>query len=66
MNLFNLKTFKFYGIFICVILQGTISGCTTIQNIINPISDTLNSAIGETNKAFSSAKPETNKTFSSC
>jgi len=53
MSLFNLTTFKFYGIFLCVFLQGTISGCTTIQNIISPISDSLNSTI----------KREANKTF---
>ena len=56
MSLFNLTTFKFYCLFLCVFLQGTISGCTTIQNIISPTSDSLNSAIGETNKAFSAAK----------
>ena len=53
MSLFNLTTFKLYSIFLCVFLQGTISGCTTIQNIISPISDSLSSAI---NKTFSSAK----------
>ena len=57
MSLFNLTTFKFYCIFLCVFLQGTISGCTTIQNIISPTSDSLNSAIKrEANKTFSSAK----------
>jgi len=57
MSPFNLTTFKIYGIFLCVFLQGTISGCTTIQNIISPISDSLNSTIKrEANKTFSSAK----------
>jgi len=57
MNLFNLTTLKFYGIFFCVFLQGTISGCSTTQNIISPISDSLNSTTkGDTNKTFSSVK----------
>ena len=57
MNLFNLTTLKFYGIFLCVFLQGTISGCSTTQNIISPISDSLNSRIkSEANKSFSSVK----------
>ena len=57
MSLFNLTTFKFYCLFLCVFLQGTISGCTPIQNIISPTSDSLNSAIRrEVNKTFSSAK----------
>jgi len=65
MSLFNLTTFKFYCLFLCVFLQGTISGCNTIQNIISPTSDSLNSVIRETNKAFSSAIRETNEAFSS-
>ena len=57
MSPFNLTTFKLYSIFLCVFLQGTISGCTTIQNIISPISDSLSSAIKRgDNKTFSSAK----------
>ena len=57
MSLFNLTSFKFYGIFLCVFLQGTISGCNTIQNIISPISDSLNTTIEpEANKFFSRAK----------
>ena len=56
MSLFNLTTFKFYCIFLCVFLQGTIYGCNTIQNIIDPTSDSLNSAIREANETFSSAK----------
>ena len=57
MSLFKLTTFRFYGIFLCVFLQGTVSGCTTIQNIISPISDSLNSTIKRaSNKTFSSAK----------
>ena len=57
MNLFNLTTLKFYGIFLCVFLQGTISGCSTTQNIISPISDSLNSTTkSDTNKTFSSVK----------
>ena len=57
MSLFNLTSLKFYSIFLCIFLQGAISGCTTIQNIISPISDSLNSTIKSgANKTFSSAK----------
>jgi len=38
-------------------LQGTISGCNTLQNIVTPINDSLSSAIKRgANKTFSSAK----------
>lgn len=57
MSLHNLTTFKYYGIFLCVFLHGTFSGCTTIQNIITPINDSLSSTIKRgANKTFSSAK----------
>ena len=57
MSLYNLTTLKFYSIFLCIFLQGTISGCTTVQNIVNPISDSLSSTIKrQANNTFSGAK----------
>ena len=55
MSFLNPTIFKFYNIFLWILLPVTLSSCTAIQNSVSPIKSISSEIEYQTNKAFSNA-----------